>query len=53
MWRTTGKVEFGGQCEEGASKRKCGIKPTVVVDVKEGDALLEEYGLSFFILTIC
>ena len=42
---TKGKVEFGGKYEEGGSKRKWGMEPTLVVDVKEDDALLEEYDL--------
>jgi aldehyde dehydrogenase (NAD+) len=43
LGRTMGKVEFGGKYEEGGLKRKWGMEPTVVVDVKENDALLEEY----------
>jgi aldehyde dehydrogenase (NAD+) len=42
---TKGRVEFGGKYEEGGLKRKWGMEPTVVVDVKEDDALLEEYEL--------
>ncbi|KAH9486012.1 Aldehyde dehydrogenase family 3 member I1, chloroplastic [Psilocybe cubensis] len=38
--RTNGKIVFGGKWEEGEGKR--GFEPTLVVDVKEGDALLEE-----------
>lgn len=39
---TNGRIEFGGKYEEGGLKRKWGIEPTLVVDVKEGDSLLEE-----------
>lgn len=40
LGRTQGKIVLGGKWEEGEGKR--GFEPTVVVDVKEGDALLEE-----------
>ncbi|KDR77921.1 hypothetical protein GALMADRAFT_118796 [Galerina marginata CBS 339.88] len=40
LGRTKGKVVLGGKWEEGPGKR--GFEPTIVVDVKPGDALLEE-----------
>lgn len=40
LGRTNGRVVFGGNWDEGPGQR--GFEPTIVVDVKPGDALLQE-----------